>query len=128
MLRPPLEMVVVGGGEPGIEALGREIDDLVRGAGIRLQSGDETSDTRMGCRIEDRDGRSRSGCARDRAKADVFDDIERFHDPTRGHSTLKYLTSMDFERRAQSAEPHVHQDGGRPDEDAVGPLLLLSHL
>ena len=37
------------------------------------------------------------------AKADVFDYIERFYNPTRRHSTLGYLSPMDFERQAQVA-------------------------
>lgn len=35
--------------------------------------------------------------------ADVFDNIERFYNPTRHHSTLGYLSPMDFERQAQVA-------------------------
>jgi len=34
---------------------------------------------------------------RDHAKADVFDYIERFYNPTRRHSTLGYLSPMEFE-------------------------------
>ncbi len=37
---------------------------------------------------------------RDQAKADVFDYIERFYNPTRRHSTLGYLSPMEFERKA----------------------------
>ena len=37
------------------------------------------------------------------AKADVFDYIERFYNSTRRHSTLGYLSPMDFERQAQVA-------------------------
>lgn len=40
---------------------------------------------------------------RDQAKADVFDYIERFYDPRRRHSTLGYLSPMEFERQAQLA-------------------------
>jgi len=40
---------------------------------------------------------------RDQAKADVFDCIERFYNPTRRHSTLGYLGPMDFEKKAQVA-------------------------
>ena len=40
---------------------------------------------------------------RNNAKADVFDYIERFYNPTRRHSTLGYLSPMDFERQAQVA-------------------------
>ncbi len=40
---------------------------------------------------------------RNHAKADMFDYIERFYNPTRRHSTLGYLSPMDFERQAQVA-------------------------
>ena len=37
---------------------------------------------------------------RDAARADVFDDIERFYNPRRRHSKLGYLSPMAFEERA----------------------------
>jgi len=37
---------------------------------------------------------------RDQARADVFDYIERFYNPRRRHSTLGYLSPMEFERQA----------------------------
>jgi putative transposase len=37
---------------------------------------------------------------RAQAKADVFDYIGSFYNPTRRHSTLGYLSSIDFEREA----------------------------
>ena len=40
---------------------------------------------------------------RDQAKADVFDYIERFYNPRRRHSTLGYLSPMEFERKAELA-------------------------
>ena len=40
---------------------------------------------------------------RDQARADVFDYIERFYNPTRRHSTLGYLSPMDFEKQAHVA-------------------------
>ena len=40
---------------------------------------------------------------RDDARADVFDYIERFYNPTRRHSTLGYLSPMKFEDRAMLA-------------------------
>jgi putative transposase len=40
---------------------------------------------------------------RDEAKADLFDYIERFYNPKRRHSTLGYLSPMEFEMRAQLA-------------------------
>ncbi len=40
---------------------------------------------------------------RDEARADVFDHIERFHNPRRRHSKLGYLSPMEFEVRAMPA-------------------------
>ena len=40
---------------------------------------------------------------RDQAKADVFDYIERFYNPKRRHSTLGYLSPMEFEKRVSLA-------------------------
>jgi len=40
---------------------------------------------------------------RDQAKADVFDYIERFYNPRRRHSTLGYLSPVDFEKQAMLA-------------------------
>jgi putative transposase len=37
---------------------------------------------------------------RNQAKADVFDFIERFYNPKRRHSTIGYLSPIEFERRA----------------------------
>ena len=37
---------------------------------------------------------------RDAARADVFDYVERFYNPTRRHSTLGHLSPMEFERQA----------------------------
>ncbi len=37
---------------------------------------------------------------RDQARADVFDYIERFYNPRRRHSTISYLSPVEFERRA----------------------------
>ncbi len=38
---------------------------------------------------------------RDQAKAEVFDDIERFYNPARRHSTWGYLSPMEFEGQAK---------------------------
>ena len=38
--------------------------------------------------------------SRDDTKADVFDYIERFYNPKRRHSTIGYLSPMEFERQA----------------------------
>lgn len=40
---------------------------------------------------------------RDDAKADVFDYIERFYNPRRRHSTLGYLSLVDYEQQAKLA-------------------------
>lgn len=37
---------------------------------------------------------------RDDARADVLDHVERLYNPTLRHSTLGYLSPMEFERRA----------------------------
>jgi putative transposase len=37
---------------------------------------------------------------RDQARADVFDYIERFYNPKRRHSTIGYLSPMEFESQA----------------------------
>jgi putative transposase len=39
---------------------------------------------------------------RDQARSDVFDYIERFYNPTRRHSTLGYVSPIEFEK-AQDA-------------------------
>ena len=48
---------------------------------------------------------------RNQARADVFDYIERFYNLTRRHSTLGYLSPMDFERQADVASPGVRKTG-----------------
>ena len=40
---------------------------------------------------------------RDQAKADVFDYIERFYNPKRRHSTLGYVSPMEFENQRRLA-------------------------
>ena len=40
---------------------------------------------------------------RDQAKAEVFDYIERFYNPRRRHSTLGYLSPIDFEKQSEVA-------------------------
>ena len=44
--------------------------------------------------------RRKNYLTRDQARADVFDYIERFYNPTRRHSTLGYLSPVEFERKA----------------------------
>lgn len=41
--------------------------------------------------------------SRDQAKADVFDYIERFYNPRRQHSTIGYVSAVQFEQQAQLA-------------------------
>jgi len=41
--------------------------------------------------------------SRDEARADVFDYVERFYNPTRQHSTIGYKSPIDFEREASVA-------------------------
>jgi putative transposase len=48
---------------------------------------------------------------RDEAKADVFDYIERFYNPKRRHSTIGYLSLMEFESQAGLAQVHVNLAG-----------------
>jgi len=40
---------------------------------------------------------------RDHARADVFDYIERLYNPQRRHSTIGYISPMEFERMAVTA-------------------------
>ena len=40
-----------------------------------------------------------SYATRDQARADVFDYLERFYNPIRRHSTLGYLSPIEFEQR-----------------------------
>ena len=40
---------------------------------------------------------------RDQARADVFDYVERFYNPTRRHSTISYVSPMEFEKIAAAA-------------------------
>lgn len=37
--------------------------------------------------------------SREEARADIFDYIERFYNPKRRHSTIVYLSPMEFEKR-----------------------------
>ena len=39
---------------------------------------------------------------RDEARADLFDYIERFYNPRRKHSTLDYISPVEFERQFAS--------------------------
>lgn len=52
---------------------------------------------------------------RSEAKADVFGYIERFYNPKRRHSTLGYLSPMEFENKAGLAQSGVRKTGSRPN-------------
>jgi putative transposase len=49
---------------------------------------------------EDRALSNKTYKTRNGAKADVFDYIERFYNSKRRHSTIGYLSPMEFERQA----------------------------
>ena len=51
---------------------------------------------------------------RDEAKADVFDYIERFYNPKRRHSTIGYMSPMEFERQAGLDRMSAVGLGGSP--------------
>ena len=40
--------------------------------------------------------------SREQARADVFDYIERFYNPTRRHSTLGYISPVQFEQAREA--------------------------
>jgi hypothetical protein len=75
---------------------------------------------------------------RDQARADVFDYIERFYNPTRRHSTIGYVSPMEFERIAAWLKGGVHQTGSssaiqlaaveRCDPQAVDRAPFSNHL
>ncbi|EYD77180.1 Mobile element protein [Rubellimicrobium mesophilum DSM 19309] len=60
---------------------------------------------------------------RNAARADVFDYIERFYNPTRRHSTLGYLSPVEFERQAALPQPAVHETGSRPRQPICSQLV-----
>ena len=49
---------------------------------------------------------------RDLARADVFDYIERLYNLCRCHSTLGYISPVDFEERLQLSWVGVYRTGG----------------
>ena len=57
---------------------------------------------------------------RDEAKADVFDYIERFYNPKRRHSTIGYLSPMEFESKAGLASVRVNRTGAGQSGGALG--------
>src|SRR6185312_2626149 len=48
---------------------------------------------------------------RNEAKADVFDYIERFYNPKRQHSTIGYISPIQFEQQMQATEGGVYETG-----------------
>ena len=54
---------------------------------------------------------------RDQAWADVFDYIQRFHNPRRRHSTLSYVSPAEFEMQSRLAQDGVTQTGSSPNDD-----------
>ena len=58
--------------------------------------------------------------------ADVVDFIERFYNPTRRHSTLGYLSHMDFERQAQVAYYCGRQQHGTADSYSLAVALVTT--
>ena len=69
---------------------------------------------------------------RDEARADVFDYIERFYNPKRRHSTIGYMSPMEFERQAGlfrrvSTEPGAgHPFAGRYAAPANGKVQMAA--
>lgn len=64
--------------------------------------------------------------SREQARADVFDYIERFYNPTRRHSTLGYVSPIEFEK-AQEAEVSVHDSGSSPICCSLYSVRFLFH-
>jgi putative transposase len=44
----------------------------------------------------------------------MFDYIEQFYNTVRTHSTIGYLSPVEFERKAGLAWQHAHETGDRP--------------
>ena len=51
---------------------------------------------------------------REEAKADVFDYVERFYNPRRRHSTLGYLSPVEYENAVGSAQDGVNGSRATP--------------
>jgi hypothetical protein len=72
--------------------------------------------------------------SRNEAKADVFDYIERFYNPKRRHSTIGYMSPMEFERQAGLAYAGVNRTGcsspyaSDKDEEAAMFCRFMQHL
>src|SRR5689334_13770161 len=59
--------------------------------------------------------------SRDEAKADVFDFLERFSNTKRRHSTIGYVSPMEFEMQAGFAYPGVIRTGSSSDREWLRP-------
>ena len=110
MLRPPLQSVRA---EPSAACALARLYELM-GASAQISSASSGTYTRCAAsitaqRLENwvsnapmRPVRVADGitgyATRDAARADVFDFIERFYNPIRRHSTLGYLSPIDFEK------------------------------
>jgi hypothetical protein len=67
---------------------------------------------------------------RDEAPACVFDFIECFYNAARRHSTLGYLSPVEFENRVKLSWVNIHQVGSRPmvkDYDRNVSILAAPH-
>ena len=60
----------------------------------------QCSDGKLLLLAQDRANRTQDVPVTGEAKADVFDYIERFYNPKRRHSTIGYMSPMEFERQA----------------------------
>src|SRR5260370_8620504 len=65
---------------------------------------------------------------RDEARADVFDYIERFYNPKPTHSTIGYLSPMEFETQAGFAYTGATPTGRRPRDRRFAPPSHRSSL
>jgi hypothetical protein len=72
----------------------------------------------------------RSGCiaivptrTRDQARADVFDYIEHFYNPKRRHSTIGYLSPLEFEpvsSKPGAGQVHTGISASQPAREPLG--------
>lgn len=53
------------------------------------------------------------------ARPDVFDCIERFYNPRQRHSTLGYLSPIEFEDKAMLASHRVREAGSSSQRQAL---------
>jgi hypothetical protein len=76
---------------------------------------------------------------KDETEAEVFDYVKRFYNPKRRHSTIVYLSPMEFERKARLTHVRVNETGRSPvDRNAKtikakkllkrGSILVLANL